>query len=68
MFDRNTRHLITSSESTTLKNKGFLHEGEYAYVEGDTVIAEHTATHNTRLLGKVTELFAESGVKRVLKG
>ena len=45
-----------------------MRDEEYAFIEGDVVIAENVKTQDKRVLGRVSELLAESGAKRVLKG
>ena len=70
MYNTNgkSRQLLGGAEVGRLKNKGVLNEEEYAYVEGDVVIAENVKTQDRRLVGKVVELLTESGAKRVLNG
>ena len=63
-----SRQLLGGAEVGRLKNRGVLKEEEYAYVEGDMVIAENVKTQDRRLVGKATELLTESGAKRVLNG
>jgi len=62
------RQLLGGAEVGRLKNKGILKEDEYAYVEGDVVMAENVKTLDRRLVGKASELLTEGGAKRVLKG
>ena len=70
MYNTNgqSRQLLGGAEVGRLKNRGVLKEEEYAYVEGDMVIAENVKTQDRRLVGKATELLTESGAKRVLNG
>ena len=63
-----SRQLLGGAEVGRLKNKGILKEEEYAYVEGDVIIAENVKTQDRRLVGKAAELLTESGAKRVLNG
>ena len=63
-----SRQLLGGAEVGRLKINGILKEEEYAYVEGDMVIAENVKTQDRRLVGKATELLTESGAKRVLNG
>ena len=62
------RQLLGGAEIGFLKNRGVINEEEYAYVEGDTLIAENIKTLDKRFVGKAAELLAESGGKRVLNG
>lgn len=62
------RQLLNGSELGKLKNGGFLREEEYAYVEGDVLMAENVKTQDRRVIGKASEILSESGSKRVLKG
>ena len=70
MYNTNgqSRQLLGGAEVGRLKNRGVLKEEEYAYVEGDMVIAENVKTQDRRLVGKAIELLTESGAKRVLNG
>lgn len=70
MYNTNgqSRQLLGGAEIGRLKNKGLLKEEEYAYVEGDVVMAENVKTQDRRVVGKATELLTESGAKRVLNG
>ena len=63
-----SRQLLGGAEVGRLKNRGVLKEEEYAYVEGDMIIAENVKTQDRRLVGKATELLTEGGAKRVLNG
>ena len=64
----NSKQLLGSQEVTSLKQRGLLREEEYAFVEGDVVIAENVKTQDKRVLGRATEILVEGGSKRVLKG
>lgn len=63
-----SRQLLGGAEVGRLKNRGVLKEEEYAYLEGDMLIAENVKTQDRRVVGKATELLTESGAKRVLNG
>lgn len=63
-----SRQLLGGAEVGRLKNKGLIKEEEYAYLEGDILIAENVKTQDRRVVGKATELLTESGAKRVLNG
>lgn len=63
-----SRQLLGGAEVGRLKIRGVLKEEEYAYVEGDMIIAENVKTQDRRLVGKATELLTEGGAKRVLNG
>lgn len=63
-----SRQLLGGAEVGRLKNRGLLKEEEYAYVEGDVVMAENVKTQDRRVVGKAIELLTESGAKRVLNG
>lgn len=67
-FGAKPRQLLSGGEIGKLKVKGLLQEEEYAYIDGDVVIAENVKSQDKRVLGKAAELLAESGTKRVLKG
>ena len=64
----NSKQLLGSQEVTSLKQRGMLQDEEYAFVEGDVVMAENVKTQDKRVLGKANEILAESGSKRVLRG
>lgn len=64
----NSRRLLNGAEVGRLKNKGILKEEEYAYIDGDMLMAENVKTQDRRLVGKVADLLSESGNKRVLNG
>lgn len=64
----NSRKLLGGAELGRLKNNGVLKEEEYAYLEGDMLIAENVKTQDKRLVGKAAELLSEGGAKRVLNG
>lgn len=64
----NARQLLSGAEVGRLKLNGTLRDDEYAYVEGDVVMAENTRTQDRRVVGRVAELLTEGGAKRVLKG
>jgi len=59
---------VSSSEVTRLKDKGLISESEFAFIEGDYVIAENAQTRDKRVLGRAGDLLVESGSKRVLRG
>lgn len=63
-----SRQLLGGAEVGRLKINGLLKEEEYAYLEGDMLIAENVKTQDRRVVGKATELLTESGAKRVLNG
>lgn len=63
-----SRQLLGGAEVGRLKINGVLKEEEYAYLEGDMLIAENVKTQDRRVVGKATELLTESGAKRVLNG
>lgn len=63
-----SRQLLGGAELGRLKVKGLLSEEEYAYVDGDILVAENVKTQDRRVLGKVADLLTEGGSKRVLKG
>lgn len=62
------RQLLGGAEIGRLKVKGLITEEEYAYVDGDLIMAENVKTQDKRVLGKATEILSESGEKRILKG
>lgn len=62
------RQLLGGAEAGKLTIRGILKEEEYAYIEGDMIIAENTKTQDRRLVGRVAELLTESNTKRVLNG
>lgn len=59
---------VSSSEVNKLKDKGLISENEFAFVEGDYVVAENAQTRDKRILGRAGDLLVESGSKRVLHG
>jgi hypothetical protein len=63
-----SRQLLNGAEVGRLKIQGVIKEEEYAYVEGDVVMAENIKTQDRRVVGRAAELLTESGAKRVLKG
>lgn len=63
-----SRQLLGGADIGKLKLKGILQDEEYAYVEGDIVMAENVKTQDKRVLGRAAELLAEGSSKRVLKG
>ncbi len=63
-----SRQLLNGAEVGRLKLQGVIKEEEYAYVEGDVVMAENIKTQDRRVVGRAAELLTESGSKRVLKG
>jgi len=62
------RQLLNGAEVGRLKVQGIIKEEEYAYIEGDVVMAENTKTQDRRVVGRAAELLTEGGAKRVLKG
>jgi len=62
------RQLLDGSSVNRLKSRGLIGEEEFAFVEGDMVMAENVKTQDKRVLGRATEILAESGAKRVLNG
>lgn len=64
----NSRQLLGGMDIGKLKVKGILKDDEYAYVEGDVVMAENVKTQDKRVLGRAAELLTEAGTKRVLNG
>lgn len=62
------RQLLNGAEVGRLKIQGIIKEEEYAYIEGDVVMAENTKTQDRRVVGRAAELLTEGGAKRVLKG
>ena len=63
-----SRQLLDGSNISKLKGKGLLGEEEFAFVEGDMVVAENVKTQDKRVLGRAAELLVENGAKRVLNG
>ena len=62
------KQLLNSTDIAKLKDRGMLSDMEYAFIEGDVLIAENVKTQDKRVLGKASDLLVESGSKRVLKG
>ena len=63
-----SRQLMSGLDLGKLKARGVISDDEYAYIEGDQVVAENTKTQDRRVLGRASELLTESNVKRVLNG
>ena len=63
-----SRQLLNGAELGRLKNNGTIKEEEYAYLEGDVLMAENVKTQDRRVVGKANEILSEGGSKRVLKG
>lgn len=63
-----SRQLLGGVEVGKLKGRGLLKEEEYAYLEGDMLIAENVKTQDRRVLGRANDLLTENGAKRVLNG
>lgn len=62
------RQLLGGVEITKLKIQGILKDEEYAYLEGDMLVAENVKTQDRRMIGRASDLLVEAGSKRVLKG
>lgn len=59
---------VNTSEVSKLKDKGLIAENEFAFIEGDYVIAENAQTRDKRVLGRAGDLLVENGSKRILRG
>jgi hypothetical protein len=63
-----SRQLLGGADIEKLRNRGILKDEEYAYIEGNVIMAENPKTQDKRVVGKVSELLVEHGTKRVLNG
>ena len=59
---------LGGNDISRLRAAGVLTDGEYAYVEGDFIVAENIKTQDKRILGPARELLVEGGTKRLLQG
>jgi len=65
---KNVRVLNAAEYQAAISNGVALGQAERLIVCDSFLVAENTSTNGTRILGRVSELLAEQGAKRVLKG